>query len=255
MTRHNHRNEDERMTRLEGKVAVITGGSSGIGLASAQRFVEEGAYVFITGRRQSELDKAKALIGQGVTTVAVDSTKSADLDRLFATVLEEKGALDILMVNSGRVEPEELGKITEENFGLTFDLNARGALFTVQKALPLMREGGSVILVGSVAGYVGINGYSTYSATKAALRSCVRTWPREFGDRGIRFNTLSPGPIDTPIMAAQASTPEEADQLRATVAVPRSNRLQPKVIERRDRTVNEPPSAREDIAVVPARSE
>jgi NAD(P)-dependent dehydrogenase (short-subunit alcohol dehydrogenase family) len=153
------------MARLDGKVAVITGGSSGIGLASAQRFVEEGAYVFITGRRQSEL-----------------------------------------------------GKVTEENFDLTFDLNARAALFTVQKALPLMREGGSVILVGSVAGYVGINGYSTYSATKAALRSYVRTWTREFGDRGIRFNTLSPGPIDTPIMDAQASTPEEADQIRATFA-------------------------------------
>jgi NAD(P)-dependent dehydrogenase (short-subunit alcohol dehydrogenase family) len=123
-----------------------------------------------------------------------------------------------LLVNSGRVEPEELGKVTEENFDLTFDLNARAALFTVQKALPLMREGGSVILVGSVAGYVGINGYSTYSATKAALRSYVRTWTREFGDRGIRFNTLSPGPIDTPIMDAQASSPEEADQIRATFA-------------------------------------
>jgi NAD(P)-dependent dehydrogenase (short-subunit alcohol dehydrogenase family) len=206
------------MSRLDGKVAVITGGSSGIGLASAQRFVEEGAYVFITGRRQSELDEAKALIGEGVTTVAVDSTKSADLDRLFATVLEEKGALDILLVNSGRVEPEELGKVTEENFDLTFDLNARGALFTVQKALPVMRESGSVVLVGSVAGYVGIPGYSTYSATKAALRSYVRTWTREFNDRGIRFNTLSPGPIDTPIMDAQASSPEEADQIRATFA-------------------------------------
>jgi NAD(P)-dependent dehydrogenase (short-subunit alcohol dehydrogenase family) len=192
------------MARLDGKVAVITGGSSGIGLASAQRFVEEGAYVFITGRRQSELDKAKALIGEGVATVAVDSTKSADLDRLFATVLEDKGALDILLVNSGRVEPEEL--------------NARAALFTVQKALPLMREGGSVVLVGSVAGYRGIPGYSTYSATKAALRSYVRTWTREFGDRGIRFNTLSPGPIDTPIMDGQASSPEEADQIRATFA-------------------------------------
>jgi len=149
------------MSRLDGKIAVITGGSSGIGLATAQRFVQEGAYVFITGRRQSELDKAKALIGDGVTTVAVDSTSSADQDRLFATVLEEKGALDILVTNSGRVEPEELGKITEENFDLTFDLNARATLFTVQKALPLMRDGGSVILIGSVAGYTGINGYTT----------------------------------------------------------------------------------------------
>src|SRR3981081_4142273 len=181
--------------RLDAKIAVVTGGSSGIGLATAQRFVDEGAYVFITGRRQSELDNAKALIGQGVSTVAGDTTNSADLDRLFATVLEEKGALDILVVNSGRVEPEELGKITEENFDRTFDLNARAALFTAQKALPLMRDGGSIILVGSIAGDKGINGYSTYSATKAAVRSYARTWTQEFQDRGIRINTLSPGPI------------------------------------------------------------
>ena len=134
------------MSRLAGKVAVITGGSSGIGLATAQRFVQEAAYVFITGRRQSELDNAKALIGDGLTTVAADASKSADLDELFATVLEEKGGLDILVANAGRVEPEELGKITEENFDATFDLNARGTLFTVQKALPLMRDGGSVIV-------------------------------------------------------------------------------------------------------------
>jgi NAD(P)-dependent dehydrogenase (short-subunit alcohol dehydrogenase family) len=206
------------MSRLDGKVAAITGGSSGIGLATAQRFAQEGAYVFITGRRQSELDKAKALIGEGVTTVAVDSTKSADLDKLFATILEEKGALDILVANSGRVEPEELGKITEENFDRTFDLNARASLFTVQKALPLMRDGGSVILIGSIAGYVGIRGYTTYSATKAALRSYVRTWTREFNERGIRFNTLSPGPIDTPIMDGQADSVEGADAIRAAFA-------------------------------------
>jgi NAD(P)-dependent dehydrogenase (short-subunit alcohol dehydrogenase family) len=206
------------MSRLNGKIAVITGGSSGIGLATAQRFVDEGAYVFITGRRQSELDKAKTLIGDGVTTVAIDSTSGADLDRLFATVLEEGGGLDILVVNSGRVEPEELGKITEENFDRTFDLNARGSLFTVQKALPLMRTAGSVILVGSIAGYVGIPGYSTYSATKAALRSYVRTWTREFGDRGIRFNTLSPGPVDTPIMDGQADSVEEANAIKAKFA-------------------------------------
>src|ERR1700682_451644 len=210
--------EDQPMARLDGKIAVITGGSSGIGLATAQRFVQEGAYVFITGRRQSELDKAKALIGDGVTTVAVDSTSSADQDTLFATVLEEKGALDILVVNSGRVVPEELGKITEENFDLTFDLNARATLFTVQKALPLMRDGGSVILIGSVAGYMGIDGYSTYSATKAALRSYTRTWTRGVKDRGIRFNTLSPGPIDTPIMDLQADSPEGAAAIRAAFA-------------------------------------
>ena len=124
------------MSRLDGKVAVITGGSSGIGLATAQRFVQEGAYVFITGRRQSELDKAKALIGEGVTTVAGDASKSADLDTLFATVLAEKGALDILVANSGRVEPEELGKITEENFDATFDLNARGSTFHGAEGTP-----------------------------------------------------------------------------------------------------------------------
>jgi NAD(P)-dependent dehydrogenase (short-subunit alcohol dehydrogenase family) len=210
--------EDQLMARLDGKVAVITGGSSGIGLATAQRFVQEGAYVFITGRRQSELDNAKALIGDGVTTVAGDVTNCADLDTLFATVLEEKGGLDILVANSGRVEPEELGKITEENFDRTFNLNARATLFTVQKALPLMRDGGSVVLVASIAGYTGIRGYTTYSATKAAERSYVRTWTREFTDRGIRFNTLSPGPIDTPIMAAQADSPEQADAIRAQFA-------------------------------------
>jgi NAD(P)-dependent dehydrogenase (short-subunit alcohol dehydrogenase family) len=210
--------EDQLMARLDGKVAVITGGSSGIGLATAQRFVQEGAYVFITGRRQSELDNAKALIGDGVTTVAGDVTNCADLDTLFATVLEEKGGLDILVANSGRVEPEELGKITEENFDRTFNLNARATLFTVQKALPLMRDGGSVVLVASIAGYTGIRGYTTYSATKAAERSYVRTWTREFTDRGIRFNTLSPGPIDTPIMDAQADSPEEADAIRAQFA-------------------------------------
>jgi NAD(P)-dependent dehydrogenase (short-subunit alcohol dehydrogenase family) len=206
------------MSRLEGKTAVITGGSSGIGLATAQRFVQEGADVFVTGRRQAELDKAKALIGDGVTALAMDSTISADLDRLFATVLDEKGGLDILVVNSGRAEPEELGKVTEENFDLTFDLNAKAALFTVQKALPLLRDGGSVILVGSVGGYVGVNGYSTYSATKAAIRSYTRTWTREFNDRGIRFNTLSPGPVDTPMIDGQADSPEAAAEMRATFA-------------------------------------
>jgi NAD(P)-dependent dehydrogenase (short-subunit alcohol dehydrogenase family) len=206
------------MSRLNGKVAVITGGSSGIGLATAQRFVEEGAHVVIMGRRQSELDKAKALIGDGLTTVAGDVTSPADLDRLFATVLEQEGGLDILVASSGRVEPEELGKITEENFDRTFELNARATLFTVQTALPLIRNGGSVILVGSIAGYVGIPGYSTYSATKAALRSYTRTWTREFSDRGIRFNTLSPGPIDTPILDGQADSVEAADELKAQFA-------------------------------------
>ena len=220
------------MARLAGKVAVITGGSSGIGLATAQRFVDEGADVFIMGRRDSELDKAKALIGDGVSTVAGDVTVGADLDRFFATILEQKGALDILVASSGRVGPEELGKVTEENFDATFNLNARATLFTVQKALPLMRTGGSVILVGSVAGYVGVPGFSAYSATKAALRSYVRTWTREFTDRGIRFNTLSPGPVDTPMIDAAADSVEAADALRAqfVAAIPLNRMGRPEEI-------------------------
>lgn len=206
------------MSGLTGKVAVVTGGSSGIGLAIAQRFVAEGAYVFITGRRQSALDKAKALIGKNVTTVRGDATSTADLDRLFETVLQEKGKLDILVANSGRVEPAEFGKITEDDFDKTFDLNARATLFTAQKALPLMRDGGSIVLVGSIAGDKGLNDYTTYSATKAALRSYARTWTQEFKDRGVRVNTLSPGPIDTPIMDGQADTKEGADAIRATFA-------------------------------------
>jgi NAD(P)-dependent dehydrogenase (short-subunit alcohol dehydrogenase family) len=216
--------EDQLMPRLAGKVAVITGGSSGIGLATAQRFVDEVADVFIVGRRASELDKAKALIGDRVSTVAGDVTVSADLDRLFATVLEQKGALDILVASSGRSESEELGKVTEENFDSTFNLNARATLFTVQKALPLMRTGGSVILIGSVAGYVGIPGFSAYSATKAALRSYVRTWTREFTDRGIRFNTLSPGPIDTPMIDSTADPEATRAQFVAGIPLDRMGR-------------------------------
>jgi NAD(P)-dependent dehydrogenase (short-subunit alcohol dehydrogenase family) len=224
--------EDQLMARLAGKVAVITGGSSGIGLATAQRFVDEGAHVFIVGRRQSELDKAKALIGDGVSTLAGDVTVSADLDRLFATVLEQKGALDVLVVSSGRFEHQELGKITEENFDATFDLNARATLFTVQNALPLMHTGGSVILIGSVADSLGLPGNSTYSATKAALRSYVRTWTREFTDRGIRFNTLSPGPVETPMIDGAADSVEAADALRAqfVAAIPLNRMGRPEEI-------------------------
>src|SRR5258707_4191364 len=177
------------MARLAGKVAVITGGSSGIGLATTQRFVDEGAHVFIMGRRRSELDKAKALIGDGLSTVAGDVTTSVDLDKLFATVLDKEGGLDILVANSARSEAEMLGKITEENFDATFNVNARATLFTVQRALPLIRNGGSVILIGSTAGGMGVSGYSAYSATKAAFRSSTLTWTRESNGRGIRFNT------------------------------------------------------------------
>ncbi|MDN3359497.1 glucose 1-dehydrogenase [Actinomadura sp. DC4] len=206
------------MSRLSGKIAVVTGGNSGIGLATAKRFVEEGAYVFITGRRRAELDKAVGLIGKNVRAVPGDVTKAADLEQLFETVRDEKGKLDILVASSGLVEPVEFEKVTEDHFDRTFDLNARGSLFTAQKAVRLMTDGGSIVLLGSVAGYMGLPGYTTYSATKAALRSYARTWTREFADRGIRVNTLSPGPVDTPIIDSQADSKEAADAIRAGFA-------------------------------------
>ncbi|MEU9118930.1 glucose 1-dehydrogenase [Streptomyces sp. NPDC048506] len=206
------------MNRLDGKVALVTGGSSGIGFAIAQRFVEEGAYVFITGRRRPELDKAQDEIGRNVMAVQGDVTVSADLDRLFQTIAKEKGKIDVVVANSGLVDPQEFGQITEESFDRTFNLNARGTLFTAQKALPLMNDGGSIILVGSIAAYTGAAKYTTYSATKAAVRSYARTWTKELGDRGIRVNNLSPGPIDTPIMDSQADSKEAADAIRAAFA-------------------------------------
>ncbi|QIY93433.1 SDR family NAD(P)-dependent oxidoreductase [Streptomyces sp. S1D4-11] len=206
------------MNRLDGKVAVVTGGSSGIGFATAQQFVEEGAFVFITGRRRPELDKAKDEIGRNVTTVQGDVSVSADLDRLFRTVAEEKGKIDVVVANSGLVDPQVFGRITEAGFDRTFDVNARGTLFTAQKALPLMNDGGSIILVGSIAGHIGVEGYTTYSATKAALRSYARTWTKELKGRGIRVNVLSPGPIDTPIMDSQADSKEGVDAIKEAFA-------------------------------------
>ncbi len=189
------------MSSLSGKIAVVTGGSSGIGLATARRFVAEGAYVFITGRRQAELDEAAALIGKHVEAVQGDATHAADLDRLYRTVMASKGKLDILVANSGFSEAATLDDITEEHFDKTFGINARATLFTVQKAVPLMTAGGTIVLIGSIAGSIGTPGYSAYGATKAATRSYARTWTNELAGRGIRVNTLSPGPIDTPMMA------------------------------------------------------
>jgi NAD(P)-dependent dehydrogenase (short-subunit alcohol dehydrogenase family) len=202
------------MARMQNKVAVITGGSSGIGLATAKRYVEEGAYVFVFGRRQEELDKAVQEIGRNVTAVRGDVTNLADLDRLYAQVAAEKGKIDVLMAGAGFVEHQRLGEITEAHYDKTFNLNARGLLFTVQKALPLMRNGGSIILIGSIAGFMGFPAHTTYSGTKAAVRSFARTWTIELKDRGIRVNTISPGPIDTPIIDSQAPTKEGADKIR-----------------------------------------
>ena len=188
------------MPRLQGKVAVITGGSSGIGLASAKRFVEEGAYVFITGRRQAELDKASAEIGGNVTAIQGDVANLDDLDRLYKEVGKAKGKIDILFANAGFVEVVPTSAATPEHFDKTFDINARGVYFTVQKALPLIKDGGSVILTGSGVWVKGFPGYSTYSATKAALRSFARTWTNELKDRKIRVNVISPGAVETPII-------------------------------------------------------
>jgi NAD(P)-dependent dehydrogenase (short-subunit alcohol dehydrogenase family) len=186
------------MGKLEGKVAVITGGSSGLALASAKRFVEEGAYVFITGRRQEALDEAVKLIGRNVTGVRGDAANLDDLDRLFDTVKREKGKIDVLFASAGKGEAAKLGEITEQHFDAGFDLIARGTLFTVQKALPLLNDGASIIMTGSVASVKGFPGYGVYAASKAALRSFARTWVNELKGRHIRVNVLSPGQVDTP---------------------------------------------------------
>ena len=193
------------MSALNGKVAVITGGNSGIGLATAERFVEEGAYVFITGRRQAELDKAVALIGHNVTAVQGDITKMEDLGRIVAAVKAEKGVVDIIVSNAGITEQGSIGTLTPEHFDKVFNLNARAPVFLVQKLLPLMTGKGSIILVGSAIHVMGVPGHTAYAATKAALRSYARTWAAEFKDRGIRANVLSPGVTDTPMLADQAA--------------------------------------------------
>ena len=196
------------MGKLQDKIAVITGGSSGIGLATAKRFVEEGAYVYITGRRQTELEKARTAIGRNVSAIQGDVTDNADLDRLYAQVKAEKGAVDVVVVSAAFVEQVPLEQITPDHFDKTFDVNARAALFTVQKALPLMTRGGSVVLISSGMHQMGIPALSTYSASKAALRSYARTWAAELKDRNIRVNTLSAGPTETPMLNSLAKTPE-----------------------------------------------
>ena len=194
------------------------GGSSGIGLATAKRFVEEGAFVYITGRRQTELDKAVSLIGHSVTAVQADVSNLADLDRLYDKLASEQGKIDILFAGAGIVDPQPLAETTEESFDKVFAINTRGLAFTVKKALPLLNDGGAIIVITSIAENKGIPGFTAYSATKAAVRSFVRTWTAELKDRRIRVNAISPGPIDTPIFDQQAPTKEGADQARAQFA-------------------------------------
>lgn len=204
------------MKRLEGKIAVITGGNSGIGLSTAEQFVAEGAYVYITGRRQKELDAAVKQIGRNVTGVQGDVASSADLDRLYAQVAKEKGRVDIVFANAGLGTRGMIGDITEEQFDFIFGINVRGLLFSVQKALPLMPDGGSILLNASVASVSGMPTAGLYAATKAAVRSFARTWTAELSPRGIRVNVISPGWTDTGIVGRTMS-PEQAQHFKAAI--------------------------------------
>jgi NAD(P)-dependent dehydrogenase (short-subunit alcohol dehydrogenase family) len=188
------------MGKLDGKVAVITGGSSGMALAGARLFVEEGAHVYISGRRQEALDEAVKLIGRNVTGVQGDSANLDDLDRLFDTVKQEKGAIDVLWASAGTGEQSKLGEITEQHFDATFGLNARGTLFTVQKALPLFNDGGSIFMTGSNASLKGYPNWSVYAASKAVQQAYARVWLSELKDRKIRVNVLIPGQVATPVL-------------------------------------------------------
>jgi NAD(P)-dependent dehydrogenase (short-subunit alcohol dehydrogenase family) len=202
------------MGKLDGKTAVITGGSSGIGLATAKTFVAEGAYVYITGRRAEELDKAQAEMGGNVTIVQGDISRLEDLDRLWQQVKDERGSVDVIVANAGYGEQATLAEATPEHFDRIFSVNVRGTFFSVQKALPLLNDNGSVVLISSAVHLDGEPGTTVYSASKAAVRSFARTWASELKDRGIRVNTVSPGSTDTPIFDILAN----ADAVRATVA-------------------------------------
>jgi NAD(P)-dependent dehydrogenase (short-subunit alcohol dehydrogenase family) len=204
--------------RLKNKTALITGGNSGIGLATAKQFVKEGAYVFITGRRDSELAVAAKEIGTNVTAVQGDVSNMADLDRLFAQIKREKGSLDIVFANAGVAKFAPFGKITEDLYDSIFDVNVKGLLFTVQKALPLLPDGASIILNASIVGSKGLASNSVYSATKAAVRSFARTWTTDLKDRRIRVNAVSPGSIDTPGLNSLLASSEAGEQRRKMIS-------------------------------------
>ncbi len=208
----------KHLGKLEAKVALITGGNSGIGLATAKRFVNEGAYVFITGRRKEELNAAVKEIGKNVTAVQGDVSNLADLDRLFAQIKKEKGKLDIVFANAGVAKYAPLGTITEDFFDSIFDINVKGVLFTVQKSLPLLRDSGSIILNASIVASKGLSSNSVYSATKAAVRSFARTWTTDLKDRRIRVNAISPGPIDTPGLSELLASSETGEQRKKMIS-------------------------------------
>lgn len=219
--------------KLTGKVAVITGGSSGIGLATAKRFVEEGAHVVIAGRREKELKEAAAFIERNVTTVAGDVSRLEDLDRFYAVVREKHGHIDVLFANAGAGTIAPLAVATEAHFDQTFDVNVKGLFFTVQKALTLFNDGGSIILNSSVSNVLGLPGFSVYAASKAAVRNFARAWTLELKDRRIRVNSMSPGPTDTPALATTTGlTSEQAEQAAAqfTTQIPMGRRGMPEEI-------------------------
>jgi len=208
----------KRAGKLEGKVALITGGNSGIGLATAKQFVNEGAYVFITGRREAELAAAKKQIGKNVTAIQGDVSNLDDLDRLFAQIKNEKGKIDIVFANAGIARYASFGTVTEDFFDSIFDINVKGVLFTVQKSLSLLRDGGSIILNASIVASKGLSSNSVYSATKAAVRSFARTWTTDLKDRRIRVNAISPGPIDTPGLSELLASSETGEQRKKMIS-------------------------------------
>jgi NAD(P)-dependent dehydrogenase (short-subunit alcohol dehydrogenase family) len=206
------------MGKLEGKIALVTGGNGGIGLAAAKQFVNEGAYVFITGRREQELAAAVKEIGRNVTGVQGDVANLGDLDRLFAQIKREKGRLDIVFANAGTAKYAPLGSITEDTYDSIFDINVKGLLFTVQKALPLLPDGASIILNASIVASKGFSANSVYSATKAAVRSFARTWTTDLKDRRIRVNAVSPGSIDTPGLSDLLASSEVGEQRKKMIS-------------------------------------
>ena len=206
------------MGKLEGKIALVTGGTSGIGLATAKRFVNEGAHVFITGRREADLAAAVRQIGRSVTGVQGDVSNLADLDRLYSQIKRDKGRLDVVFANAGIARYAPLGTISEELYDSIFDINVKGLLFTVQKALPLMPDGGSIVLNASIVASKGLPANSVYSATKAAVRSFARTWTTDLRDRRIRVNAVSPGSTDTPGFSDLLASSETGDQRRKMIS-------------------------------------
>lgn len=208
------------MNRLNGKIVLITGGASGIGLASAQRLIDEGAFVFIVGRRQDVLDNAAVTLGSNARGLQADVTKPEDLDRVFETVQKEKGHLDVLVANAGVGDFASLGQITPEHYDYIFDINVKGTLFTVQKALPLMKNGGSIILTGSTVGSMGTPAMSIYSASKAAVRNLARSWAHDLRGTGIRVNVMSPGPTKTD-KVMELLPPEALSEMKRAVPLER----------------------------------